>query len=168
MLEKTKNKLIHGPELLLLIAEAFPLQIISQEIFENTKVSWEEYDCVQVFESAVLGKSWDMLDSAFIEAHASAIIYLEQQAFVSIFPAYLSYLVRNEVYSEVPFMVASKLTRTHDELERRMFKRMVNTLSHAQKRVIKQALVFLSKNEIEEVMQLALANYWKEMTVEST
>ncbi|VAW74167.1 hypothetical protein MNBD_GAMMA12-2891 [hydrothermal vent metagenome] len=163
MLEKTENKSLVGSELLSVIAEVFPLQLLSQEIINNTSASWEGYDYSKEFEAGVFGKSWDMLDKVFIETHASAIIYLEHQAFFAIFPAYLSYLVRNDAYNEVPFMVASKLTKTNDELELRVFDAMVNSLSNAQKIVIRHVLIFLSKNHVEEVMQLALTSYWKDM-----
>ncbi len=93
------------------LAAAFPRRPFDASTFARANGSWDAYTKAESFDADSQGRSWDMLGSAFVDAHGGALFFLNPDAFVAILPAYLAALLRGDTESEVAAFVLSQLTR---------------------------------------------------------
>lgn len=140
------------------LTTAFPAKPIRLELEAGPYDAWSSYDDRDAFEHGIAGKTWRELSDDFIKAHPDALIFLPSEWFAMLLPAYLWFVVLDDVYNEVPFAVANMLTRTDDSV----FDKNISSLTRAQLDVIAKVVeASLHREPMEDVMQAAHESYWR-------
>lgn len=155
-------------ELIAVLSEAFPPEPMSDPaMFERSAAPmWGGYLDAEAFESHVMGRSWDMLDSKFLEFHHDALAYLGADAFAAVLPAYLVALIRGEALNMLPlFLLNSLRRRTDPAWHPDIFDARVARLSEPQRAAVVHVLEVLARSDrhshYRDWLEEALDSYWR-------
>jgi hypothetical protein len=150
MIEKLEDALV----------TAFPPVTIDRAMIGEPTAHWEVYDDpadLVAFE----GKTWRELSAELLYKHSTLPAFAGDKLWRATLPGYLWYLLHERTrFNDLPFQVASQLTRKDDPESHPRFDRRAAPLTPEQRVVIRDVLTLLATvSPLEEEMSLALATW---------
>lgn len=144
------------------LESAFPPVVIDRTMIDEPTAHWEVYDDpadLVAFE----GKTWRELPAELLYKHSTLPVFAGDALWRATLPGYLWYLLHERtLFNDLPFQVASQLTRKDDPESHPRFDRRTTPLSAEQRAVIREVITLLATvSPLEEAMSLALAT-WNE------
>jgi hypothetical protein len=148
------------------MVSAFPAVIIERATIDEPTALWSVYDDASDL-AAFEGKTWRDLPAELLVRHSTLPIYAGDGLFRIILPAYLQYLLHEQrQFNDLPFQLASQLTRKDDPESHPKFDRRIAGLTSEQRAAVRAALAVLStRRPMEEAMTRALAT-WDDLAAE--
>lgn len=142
------------------LSSAFPPVTIDRAMIDEPTAIWdvyEDYADLAAFE----GKTWRELAPELLYKHSALLLWAGDAFWRAVLPGYLSYLLHERtLFNDLPFQVASQLTRKQDPDSHPKFDRRVAGLSREQRAVIRDVLTLLATvSPLEEAMSRALASW---------
>jgi hypothetical protein len=142
------------------LASAFPPITIDRAMIDERTAIWdvyEDYADLVAFE----GKSWRELAPELLYKHSALLLWAGDAFWRAILPGYLWYLLHERtLFNDLPFQVASQLTRKDDPEYHPKFDRRIAGLSGEQRVAIRDVLTLLATvSPLEESMSRALASW---------
>jgi hypothetical protein len=139
---------------------AFPPVTIDRAMIDETTANWdvyEDYADLAAFE----GKTWRDLPAKQLYKHSALLLWAGDAFWRAILPGYLWYLLHERtLFNDLPWQVASQLTRKEDPEYHPKFDRRVAGLSREQGAAIRDVLTLLATvSPLEEAMSRALATW---------
>lgn len=145
------------------LTSAFPPVMIDRAMIDEPTAIWdvyEDYADLAVFE----GKTWRELAPELMFKHSALLLWAGDAFWRASLPGYLWYLLHERtLFNDLPFQLASQLTRKGDPEYHPKFDRRVEGLSREQRVAIRDVLTLLATvSPLEEAMSRALAT-WKNL-----
>ncbi|HSJ99604.1 MAG TPA: hypothetical protein VK932_00130 [Kofleriaceae bacterium] len=142
------------------LASAFPPITIGRAMIDEPTAVWdfyEDYADLAAFES----KTWRGLAPELLYKHSALLVFAGDALWRATLPGYLWYLLHERtLFNDLPFQVASQLTRKDDPESHPRFDRRIAPLSDAQRVAIRDVLALLATvSPLEETMSRALASW---------
>jgi hypothetical protein len=142
------------------LASAFPPITIDRAMIDEPTAIWdvyEDYADLVAFE----GKTWRELTPELLYKHSALLLWAGDAFWRAILPGYLWYLLHERtLFNDLPFQVASQLTRKDDPEYHPKFGRRIAGLSGEQRAAIRDVLTLLATvSPLEEIMSRALASW---------
>lgn len=142
------------------LASAFPPIVIDRAMIDESTAIWdyyEDYADLVAFE----GKTWPELAPELLYKHSALLLWAGDAFWWALLPGYLWYLLHERtLFNDLPFQVASQLTRKDDPDSHPRFDRRIALLSDAQRAAIRDVLALLATvSPLEETMSRALASW---------
>jgi hypothetical protein len=142
------------------LASAFPPITIDRAMIEESTAVWDfyqDYADLAAFE----GKTWRELAPELLYKHSALLLWAGDAFWRAILPGYLWYLLHERtLFNDLPFQVASQLTRKDDPEYHPKFDRRVAGLSGEQRAAIRDVLTLLATvSPLEETMSRAFATW---------
>jgi hypothetical protein len=142
------------------LVAAFPPVVIDRAMIDEPTAHWEVYDDpadLVAFE----GKTWRELPAGLLYKHSTLPVFAGDTLWRATLPGYLRYLLHERaLFNDLPFQVASQLTRKSDPESHPRFDRRTTPLSPEQRAVIRDVLSLLATvSPLEEAMSLALVTW---------
>ena len=142
------------------LARAFPAEMIYRAVIDEPTANWTVYDDRENL-AAFENKTWQDLPADLLERHPTLPVYAGDALFHATLPGYLCILLHErEVFNDLPFQIASQLTRKdypefHPKFDRRMAR-----FTQAQRAAVRDVLAHLATvSPIEGAMSRALATW---------
>jgi hypothetical protein len=153
MVDKLEQALVSG----------FPPITIDRALIDETTASWDAYEDhadLVAFE----GKTWRSLAPELLKKHSTLPVFAGDGLWRAMLPGYLWYVLHERaLFNELPFQLASQLTRKEDPASHPRFDRRISAFSTAQRAVIRDVVALLATvSPLEESMSRALAT-WDEL-----
>jgi hypothetical protein len=150
VIEKLENALV----------AAFPPVTIDRAMIDEPTAHWEVYDDpadLVAFE----GKTWRELPPKLLYKHSTLPAFAGDKLWHATLPGYLRYLLHERtLFNDLPFQVASQLTRKDDPESHPRFDRRAALLTPEQRAVVRDVLTLLATvSPLEEAMSLALGSW---------
>lgn len=144
------------------LASAFPPVAIDRAMIDEATANWdvyEDYPDLAAFE----GKTWRELPAPLLYKHSALLLWAGDALWRAVLPAYLWYLLHERtLFNDLPWQVASQLTRKDDPESHPKFDRRIAGLSREQRAAIRDVLTLLATvSPLEEHMSRALAAWNK-------
>lgn len=141
----------------------FPATPITSELADEPSNGWANYDGAAAMRPRLVGRTWHDLDDKFVEDFHEALIFAGRETFGRMLPAYLDHLLKLEGFSHVLYVVANQLTRKDDAVDQRIFDARVESLTPAQRGLVRDIVGHLATRPVmERAMASALAT-WQEV-----
>ena len=142
------------------LSSAFPPITIDRAMIDEPTAIWdvyEDYADLAAFE----GKTWRELAPELLYKHSALLLWAGDAFWRAILPSYLWYLLHERtLFNDLPFQVASQLTRKDDPEYHPKFDRRISGLSREQRAAIRDVLTLLATvSPLEEAMSRALASW---------
>lgn len=142
------------------LSSAFPAVTIDRAMIDEPTANWdvyEDYADLAAFE----GKTWRELTPEQLYKHSALLLWAGDALWRAILPGYLQYLLHERtLFNDLPFQVASQLTRKADPESHPKFDRRIAGLSREQRTAIRDVLMLLATvSPLEEAMSRALASW---------
>lgn len=142
------------------LSSAFPPVTIDRAMIDEPTAIWdvyEDYADLAAFE----GKTWRELAPELLYKHSALLLWAGDALWRAILPGYLWYLLHERtLFNDLPFQVASQLTRKDDPEYHPKFDRRIAGLSREQRAAIRDVLTLLATvSPLEEAMSRALASW---------
>lgn len=150
LIEKLENALV----------AAFPPVTIDRAMIDEPTAHWEVYDAPSDL-VAFDGKTWRELPTALLYKHSTLPAFAGDRLWRETLPGYLRYLLHERsLFNDLPFQVASQLTRKDDPESHPRFDRRAAPLTAEQRAVIRDVLALLATvPPLGDAMSLALATW---------
>ncbi len=145
------------------LASAFPPITIDRAMIDEPTAVWdfyEDYADLAAFE----GKTWRELAPELLYKHSMLPVFAGDALWRATLPGYLWYVLHERtLFNELPFQLASQLTRKDDPDSHPRFDRRIAPFSDAQRAAIRDVLAVLATvSPLEETMSRAFAT-WKNL-----
>lgn len=142
------------------LVSAFPPVTIHRTMIDEPTAIWdvyEDYADLVAFE----GKTWRDLSPELLYRHTGLLVWAGDALWRATLPGYLWYLLHErQLFNDLPFQLASQLTRKDDPDSHPKFDRRTAPFSPAQRATIRDVLSLLATvSPLEEVMSRALATW---------
>ena len=142
------------------LARAFPAEMIDRAVIDEPTANWTVYDDrehLATFED----KTWQELPAELLERHSTLPVYAGDALFHATLPGYLCLLLHErKVFNDLPFQIASQLTRKDDREHHSKFDRRVAWFTQAQRTAVRDVLAHLATvSPLEDTMSRALATW---------
>jgi hypothetical protein len=142
------------------LSSAFPPITIDRAMIDEPTAIWEVYEDYADL-AAFEGKTWRELAPELLYKHSALLPWAGDAFWRAILPSYLWYLLHERtLFNDLPFQVASQLTRKDDPEYHPKFDRRISGLSREQRAAIRDVLTLLATvSPLEEAMSRALASW---------
>jgi len=142
------------------LASAFPPITIDRAMIDEPTANWdayEDYADLVAFED----KTWRDLAPALLYKHSMLPVFAGDALWRATLPGYLWHLLHERTrFNDLPFQLASQLTRKVDPNSHPRFDRRIAPFSPTQRATIRDALTLLATvSPLEEAMSRALATW---------
>jgi hypothetical protein len=142
------------------LAKAFPAEMIDRALIDEPTANWTVYDdreSLADFEN----KTWQELPAELLERHSTLPVYAGDALFHATLPGYLRLLLHErKVFNDLPFQIASQLTRKDDPNHHPKFDRRVARFTLDQRAAVRDVLAHLATvSPLEDTMSRALATW---------
>jgi hypothetical protein len=142
------------------LVKAFPAEIIDRAVIDEPTANWAVYDDQENL-AAFENKTWQELPAELLERHSTLPVYAGDALFHATLPGYLCLLLHErKVFNDLPFQIASQLTRKDDPKHNPKFDRRVARFTQAQRVAVRDVLTHLATvSPLEDTMSRALATW---------
>jgi hypothetical protein len=142
------------------LVSAFPPVVIGRAMIDESTANWDVYDDYAEL-TAFEGKTWRDLAPELLYRHSTLPVFAGDSLWHATLPGYLWYLLHERtLFNELPFQLASQLTRKDDPDSHPRFDRRLAAFSPAQRTTVRDVLALLATvSPLEETMSRALATW---------
>jgi len=139
---------------------AFPPVVIDRAMIDEPTAVWSVYDDYAEL-AALEGKTWRDLTPELLYKHSTLPVFAGDALWRATLPGCLWYLLHERtLFNDLPFQLASQLTRKDDPESHPMFDRRIAPLSPVQRAAVRDVLTLLATvSPLEEAMSRALATW---------
>lgn len=142
------------------LVSAFPPIMIDRAMLDEPTANWDAYEDhadLVAFE----GKTWRDLAPELLYRHSMLPVFAGDALWRATLPSYLWYVLHERtLFNDLPFQLASQLTRKSDPDSHPRFDRRIAPFSPRQRATIRDVLALLAMvPPLEETMSRALATW---------
>ena len=142
------------------LSSAFPPVTIDRAMLDEPTAIWDVYEDYADL-AAFDGKTWRELAPELLYKHSALLLWAGDALWRAILSGYLWYLLHERtLFNDLPFQVASQLTRKDGPEYHPKFDRRIAGLAREQRAAIRDVLTLLATvSPLEEVMSRALSSW---------